>query len=155
MNTLPKDIVRILAFNYVDGEYVINFLKICSKVYNSFNANERKILRQKYLYFVERVKQTRYIRNVIDDMTVKEIKANERRGEDYGRNRKKHTYDFCEGCANVIRSGRRERHSRACRNNFHNCKWCGIPYASQSSRGVLSTHLILYHNESKCPRRNE
>ena len=52
MNTLPKDIVRILAFNYVDVEYVINFLKICSKVYNSFNANERKILRQKSLYFV-------------------------------------------------------------------------------------------------------
>jgi hypothetical protein len=157
MNTLPKDIIRLLVFNYVDGEYARNFLKICSKVYYSFSKTERKLLRMKSLYFIEKIKQEKYIKKVIDDMTIKGIEENVQRVV-RGVKPKKYNYFFCEGCANVIRPGivRGVRHENNCKKNFNNCKWCGIPYASQySPRGSVSSHAYyLLHNECKCPRRN-
>ena len=155
MNDLPKDIIRLLVFDYVDGEYAINFLKICRKVYNSFSSNERNLIRMKSLYFMERCKQLKYIRKVIDEMTIKGIEENERRAI-RGVKQKKYNYFFCEGCASVIRPAtiRCVRHLDSCKRTFHNCKWCGIPYSCNkfSNSGISKHGHYLLHREKDCPR---
>lgn len=161
MNTLPRDIIRLLVFDYVDGEYAINFLKICRKVYNCFNSNERNLIRMKSLYFLEKSRQLKYIRKVIDEMTIKGIEENKRRAI-RGVKQKKYNYYFCEGCANVIRPGivRGIRHDDVCNRTFHNCKWCGIPYSipykcKYSSRAISPHGRSLLHQERNCPRSNK
>ena len=157
MNTLPRDLIRLLVFKYINNECIINCLKVCHKIFYSFTKEERNQLIMRSLTFQEKQKQLKYINKVIQSMTVNGIKENERRLKS-GQKLKKYNYYFCYGCANPIRPGsiRGVRHDVVCKKLFHNCIYCGIPfttglYSSRSAAGLHGQHL--FHQENTCPKR--
>lgn len=141
---ISKDLVRHLL-NFVEPCDLLTLIDVDKELKELYPLH----VKQKFEEYTNlRINQNDYVNNILDKAHEYGELINKERLE-MGKKKKKKKYYFCMDCGNLIRIGisRGENHKKVCVNQFHNCKYCKMPF---SCRHTTSTSR--YNRNISIPR---